>query len=53
MDKGGKGRGGQPMWIKIKYYIITITSANVDNGGGEGMLIHKMWINNFFSSSSN
>ena len=36
MDKGwgGKGVGGQPMWIIIKFYNIIIKSANVDKGGG-------------------
>ena len=43
MDKGGRG-GGQPMWIIFKFYNIIIKFANVDKGGGDKTLIHKMWI---------
>ena len=32
------------MWILFRFYIIIIKSANVDKGGGEKTLIHKMWI---------
>ena len=28
------GRGGQPMWIVIKFYNIIIKSFNVDKEGG-------------------
>ena len=44
MDKGGRGGGGQPMWIIFKFYNIIIKSANVDKGWGWGTLIHKMCI---------
>ena len=36
--------GGHPMWKIIKFCNIIIKSANVDKGGGDKMLIHKMLI---------
>ena len=29
----GEGAGGQPMWIKIKFYNIIIKFVNLDKGG--------------------
>ena len=43
-NKGRRGRGGQPMWIIVKFDNIIIKSANVDKGGGGKTLINKMWI---------
>ena len=41
VDKGGRGEGGQPMWIIIKLYNIIIKSTNVDKWGRGKTLIHK------------
>ena len=36
------------IWIIVKLYNIIIKSANVDKGGGNKTLIHKLWIERFF-----
>ena len=34
LDKGGRGEGGQPMWIILKFYIIILNPPTWIRGGG-------------------